>query len=68
MLYIPQQMKMQLRKKLKEDKSKFAHVLPSSPSFSQLNHEYQGSAYSDYTNEYEIKDNKHAKSLKINSL
>ena len=59
---------MQLKKKLEEDKSKFAHVLPCSPSFSQLNHEYQGSEYSDYTNEYEIKGNKHTKSLKINSL
>ena len=36
--YIPQQMKM-----LKEENSKFAHVLPCSPSFSQLNHEYLGS-------------------------
>ena len=38
--YIPQQMKMQLRKMLKEDNSKFAHVLPCSASFLQLNHEY----------------------------
>ena len=43
MLYIPQQMKMQLRNMLKEENSKFGHVLPCSPSFSQLNHEYLGS-------------------------
>ena len=48
MLYIPQQMKMQLRKMLKEDNSKFAHVLPCLASFLQLNHEYLGT-----TNEYD---------------
>ena len=53
MLYIPQQMKMQLRKMLKEDNSKFAHVLPCSASFSQLNHEYLVSMYVVTTNEYD---------------
>ena len=53
MLYIPQQMKMQLRKMLKEENSKFAHVLPCLASFLQLNHEYLVSKYVVTTNEYD---------------